>query len=94
MSKVILKGYIIVPQAELTAVISELENHIRLTRLEDGCLIFEVTQNEENPCRFDVYEEFRDQTAFDRHQLRVKSSTWGKVFVNVERNYEVTVSCA
>ncbi|MCD1196867.1 antibiotic biosynthesis monooxygenase, partial [Vibrio cholerae] len=24
----------------------------------------------------------------------VKSSTWGKVSANVERNYEVTVSCA
>ncbi|EGQ7970964.1 putative quinol monooxygenase [Vibrio cholerae] len=94
MSKVILKGFITVPQAVLAAVINELDNHIRLTRLEDGCLIFEVTKNEENPCRFDVYEEFRDQSAFDRHQLRVKSSTWGKVSANVERNYEVTVSCA
>ncbi len=82
------------PQAELTVVINELDNHIRLTRLEDGCLTFEATQNEENPCRFDVYEEFRDQIAFERHQLRVKSSTWGKVSVNVERNYEVTVNCA
>jgi quinol monooxygenase YgiN len=94
LSKVILKGFITVPQAVLAAVINELDNHIRLTRLEDGCLIFEVTKNEENPCRFDVYEEFRDQSAFDRHQLRVKSSTWGKVSANVERNYEVTVSCA
>ncbi|MBL0480135.1 antibiotic biosynthesis monooxygenase [Aeromonas veronii] len=92
MSKVILKGFIVVPQAELTAVINELDNHIRLTRLEDGCLIFEVTQNEENQYRFDVYEEFKDQTTFDRHQLRVKSSKWGKVSVNVERYYEVTVS--
>ncbi|MEN3799226.1 putative quinol monooxygenase [Aeromonas veronii] len=88
----ILKGFIVVPQAELTAVINELDNHIRLTRLEDGCLIFEVTQNEENQYRFDVYEEFKDQTAFDGHQLRVKSSKWGKVSVNVERYYEVTVS--
>ncbi|WP_407705150.1 putative quinol monooxygenase [Aeromonas veronii] len=88
----ILKGFIVVPQAELTAVINELDNHIRLTRLEDGCLIFEVTQNEENQYRFDVYEEFKDQTTFDRHQLRVKSSKWGKVSVNVERYYEVTVS--
>ncbi len=92
MSKVILKGFIVVPQAELTAVINELDNHIRLTRLEDGCLIFEVTQNEENQYRFEVYEEFKDQTAFDSHQLRVKSSKWGKVSVNVERYYEVTVS--
>ncbi|HHQ4912041.1 putative quinol monooxygenase [Aeromonas veronii] len=88
----ILKGFIVVPQAELTAVINELDNHIRLTRLEDGCLIFEVTQNEENQYRFEVYEEFKDQTAFDSHQLRVKSSKWGKVSVNVERYYEVTVS--
>ncbi|WP_217540661.1 putative quinol monooxygenase [Vibrio metschnikovii] len=94
MSKVILKSFIIVPQSELATVLNELDNHICLTRSEDGCLIFEVTPNEENPCRFDVYEEFRDQAAFENHQLRVKSSTWGKVTINVERNYEVTGICA
>ncbi|WP_404819203.1 putative quinol monooxygenase, partial [Vibrio tritonius] len=34
--------------------------HKALTRAEAGCLVFEVTQNPDNPLRFDVYEEFID----------------------------------
>ncbi|QPR55014.1 putative quinol monooxygenase [Aeromonas allosaccharophila] len=90
MSRVILKGFIIVSSNDLTAVKDELDNHIQLTRSETGCLIFKVNQDPLNPCRFDVYEEFVDQAAFQAHQARVKSSRWGEITVNVERHYTVT----
>ncbi|MEM7118280.1 MAG: putative quinol monooxygenase [Chloroflexota bacterium] len=90
MSKVILKGHIIVPENDLAAVEKELVNHIRLTRQEEGCLIFKVTQDPNQPQRFDVYEEFVNQDAFDKHQQRVKSSYWGKVAANVARHYEIS----
>ena len=90
MDKVILQGFIIVPLSELAIVKSELDAHIRLTRAEKDCLIFEVTQDPLNPCRFDVYEEFVDEAAFQAHQARVKSSRWGEITVNVERHYTVT----
>lgn len=86
----ILKGFIIVPPNDLALVKDELDNHIQLTRSETGCLIFQVTQDPLNPCRFDVYEEFVDKVAFQAHQARVKSSRWGKITVNVERHYTVT----
>lgn len=89
MSKVILQGHIIVPENELSAVKKELVNHIALTQQEAGCLIFEVVQDQNHPQRFDVYEEFVDQEAFDKHQNRVKNSHWGKVAANVERHYEI-----
>ncbi|MDD1779650.1 antibiotic biosynthesis monooxygenase [Enterovibrio sp. ZSDZ35] len=89
MSKVILKGHILVPEPELDIVKSELENHKRLTREEAGCLVFEVSQCIENPLRFDVYEEFVDKAAFESHQKRVKSSHWGEVTSNVSRYYEI-----
>jgi len=92
MSRVILKGFIIVPSNDLAAVKDELDNHIQLTRSESGCLIFKVNQDTLNPCRFDVYEEFVDQAAFQAHQARVKSSHWGEITVNVERFYTVTES--
>lgn len=94
MGKVILQGFIIVPLSELTIVKSELDAHICLTHAETGCLIFEVTQDPLNPCRFDVYEEFADQAAFQAHQARVKSSRWGDITINVERCYTVTTSTA
>ena len=89
MSKVTLKGFILVPKQELDLVKSELEHHKRLTLEEPGCITFSVTESPENPLRFDVYEEFTDKVAFEQHQKRVKASHWGKVTVNVERHYEI-----
>ncbi|MDG3088459.1 antibiotic biosynthesis monooxygenase [Vibrio hannami] len=89
MTKVILKGHIIVPENELDAVKAELVTHKRLTKEEPGCLIFNVTESPDNPLRFDVYEEFVDKAAFEAHQKRVSSSRWGKVTVNVERYYRI-----
>lgn len=90
MSKVILKGHIIVPTPDITAVKEELATHIELTRQESGCLVFEVSQDTHNINRFDVYEEFVDQNSFSNHQDRVRESKWGTVTVNVERHYQIT----
>ncbi|PKF49370.1 putative quinol monooxygenase [Enterovibrio nigricans] len=89
MSKVILKGHILVPESDFDVVKAELENHSTLTRKEAGCLVFEVSQNAGNPFRFDVYEEFIDKAAFEFHQSRVKSSYWGEVTSNVARHYSI-----
>ncbi|SDN85980.1 putative quinol monooxygenase [Vreelandella arcis] len=89
MSKVILKGFIIVPESYLGDVKEELINHKQLTLAESGCIAFDVVQCSTNPCRFDVYEEFIDRDSFERHQARVKVSVWGKVSANVERHYEI-----
>ncbi|TMX38395.1 putative quinol monooxygenase [Vibrio sp. Hep-1b-8] len=89
MSKIILKGFIVVSCEDLQTVEQELPTHTKLTLEEDGCLVFEVTKNKGNPNRFDVYEEFTDREAFDKHQTRVKNSYWGQVTANVERHYEI-----
>ena len=90
LSNVILKGHIIVPSADLNAVKDELSTHIALTRQEDGCLVFEVSQDPENINKFSVYEEFTNRESFSNHQDRVGKSKWGAVTVNVERHYEIT----
>ncbi|MCL1137311.1 putative quinol monooxygenase [Shewanella pneumatophori] len=79
MAKIILQGFIIVPDLDLELVSRELVTHKSLTLKEAGCLTFSVVPDESNPNKFNVYEEFVDQTAFDNHQARVKSSQWGKV---------------
>ena len=90
MPKVVLKGYILVDDADLTAVQDELENHIQLTRQEEGCLVFDVSRDEKDKNRFNVYEEFINQEAFELHQERVRNSLWGKISENVERYYQIT----
>ena len=90
MSKVVLKGHIIVQDSDLVAVKKELITHKELTCQEDGCLVFEVTQDEENLNKFNVYEEFIDQDSFAAHQTRVRESNWGTITINVERHYQIT----
>ncbi|WP_348984465.1 hypothetical protein [Shewanella sp. 1CM18E] len=51
-----------------------------------------MTPDESNPNTFNVYEEYVNQTAFDNHQARVKSSQWGKITKNVQRHYKITHS--
>lgn len=89
MSKVVLKGFILVPTYELTVVKHALERHTKLTREEPGCIQFDVTQSQENPCRFEVFEVFKNKEAFEHHQARVQASDWVRLTVNVERHYEV-----
>ena len=87
--KIRLTGFIRVPEPDLDAVIRELVNHRKLTLDEPGCLRFEVTQCQTNPCRFDVFEEFSDSAAFQAHQARTRSSYWAQVTANAERNYQI-----
>ena len=89
MNTVILKGYVIVPPEDLDAVRKELPVHIENTRQEEGCLIFEVCQDQENKYKFSVHEEFINRASFSAHQDRVKKSNWGKVSANIEKHYYV-----
>ena len=87
--KVVLTGYIKVPLAELENVTKHLASHIETTRDEPGCIEFNVEQREENPCIFDVYEEFEDSNSFIAHQGKIKNSLWAEVTKNVERVYQI-----
>lgn len=90
MPKIILQGYIEVPDADLEMVVLELPRHIELTRAEAGCLIFDIERDPASKTRFRVYEEFISQEAFDLHQQRVKASAWGSITGNVQRHYTIT----
>jgi len=87
--KFVLQGHIIVPDADLATVKVELPIHQNLTQQEYGCLVFSVTQDMNNPNRFNVYEEFIDEKSFKKHQLRIKDTNWAKVTTNVIKNYQI-----
>ena len=89
MPKVTLEGYIEVPDADLDLVQSELPLHIDLTRKEPGCLTFSVERDQRDGNRFNVYEVFTSQEAFEHHQARVKGSRWAVVTKNVQRHYSI-----
>ena len=84
---VILEGYIRVPFEELETIKTHLSEHIKNTLNEDGCLEFEVKQDDIDQCVFHVFEKFIDSDAFNAHQVRANASDWGAVSKNVERYY-------
>jgi len=89
VTKIILKGYIEVPDSDLDTIKEALSLHTELTQQEEGCLVFQVEQDKANRNVFSVYEEFIDRESFEAHQNRIKSSNWGKVSKNVLRHYQV-----
>ena len=87
MTKIILSGHILVPDADLSAVRAALPLHCELTQAEAGCLVFRVNEEPNQPGKFDVYEEFINREAFESHQARVAASDWGRVSQSAERFY-------
>ena len=57
MSKVVLEGYIVVPESDLETVTSKLVRHIKLRTGEAGGITFVVNQDRDDSCRFNVYED-------------------------------------
>jgi quinol monooxygenase YgiN len=92
LPKVKLSGYILVPENDLAEVQDELARHVELSLSEDGCLVFELTPDAMDQCRFNIYEEFVDEASFEQHQARVQESKWGKITGNVERHYQIVMS--
>ncbi|MGN7192052.1 MULTISPECIES: putative quinol monooxygenase [unclassified Curtobacterium] len=90
MGAIRLRGQLVcVTEEEAQRVREHLPEHTRLTRSEPGCVAFEVVPTED-PLRWSVEERFDDRVAFDAHQERVRSSTWGRATAGIQRRYSVT----
>lgn len=74
---------------EAARVRAALDDHIRLTRAEPGCISFEVTATED-PLVWAVAEEFTDPAAFEAHQARAGASQWAQQTKGIARDYKVT----
>jgi len=90
LSKLILKGHIVVAEEDLAAIKKALPEHSKLTKQEPGCLKFEIKQDPENENIFNVHEEFVDSDAFAAHKLRMKNTEWTAAAVNVERYFKIS----
>ena len=85
-----LNGHLNVPADRVEDIRAALQEHIRLTLAEAGCIRFDVHENPDQPGQFIVSEEFKDPAAFDAHQARVQSSDWGRISAGLERDYKIT----
>ena len=88
MGVIRLTGTLTCPPDEATTVREAVQEHIRLTRAEPGCLAFDVT--EVAPGVFNVAERFTDGAAFDAHQTRTRASDWWRISRHLPRDFTVT----
>ncbi len=73
---------------EAARVRAALDEHIRLTRAEAGCISFEVTPSDD-PMVWNVAEEFTDPAAFEAHQSRAGGSDWAIQTKGIAREYSI-----
>ena len=92
MGKVTITGYLQVPEEELAEVAAALPKHRDLSRAETGCLVFEDSQDEADPCKFNLYEQYTSAEAFDYHKQRAAGSEWGSISVNLQRHLTIEES--
>ena len=53
---------------QVAAFAELIDRHAHNSRtLEDGCLVFDICQDPDDPVRFVLYEAYRDQAAHRRH---------------------------
>jgi quinol monooxygenase YgiN len=91
MARVTLQGFLICRSLEEADRVSEmLPGHIRASRAEPGCIVFEVLRSSADPVRFAVHEVFRDKEAFQAHQARIAGSDWGRATQHIPRDYRIT----
>lgn len=72
---------------EAEIVRRHLPEHVRLTRQEPGCRLFEVTEC--GPLSWRVHEQFDDRAAYEAHQARTRDSDWGRATAGLRRDYEL-----
>ncbi|MBE9635465.1 putative quinol monooxygenase [Salipiger mangrovisoli] len=87
MSAVQLTGRMTAPAERCAEVRAAMEEHIRLSRAEQGCLYFELRETESGV--FEVSELFQNRAAFDAHQTRTRGSAWFRVTGDLPRDYDV-----
>lgn len=87
---VVLQGYLRCETAEQAeTVAAHLDEHIRKSRAEPGCVSFDVTPTDD-PLIWHVSETFTDAASFQAHQARGAASDWARHTAGIARDYTVT----
>jgi quinol monooxygenase YgiN len=87
---IVVRGTIICAPDDVEMLVARVKDHIQLTRLEVGCIAFDITQSSDDPCVFDVSERFIDQPAFDIHTARTRASVWWEQTKHIPRDLKIT----
>ncbi|KEO51769.1 putative quinol monooxygenase [Thioclava pacifica] len=84
-----LTGQLICTTDAQAEIVREYQpEHIRLTRAEPGCELFEVTQGDD-PLIWELNERFTTRADFEAHQARTKASDWGRATQGITRDFRI-----
>lgn len=86
---IVINGTIICTPDDIEMVVEHVAEHVRLTQLEPGCIMFDITQSDDDPCVFNVSERFVDQAAFDAHSARTRASVWWEKSKHIPRDMNI-----
>lgn len=64
---IVLTATYIVREGEEAAVEALLREMMALTRQEPGCLLYTAQRSREQPRKYLLYEQYRDQAALEEH---------------------------
>ena len=81
---IVISGVIEVSEASVDDAVAAAATMAVATREEDGCLAYAFYQDVENPCRFRVFEEWRDDAALARHFEAPHMAAFRKVLGGLE----------
>lgn len=86
---IIASGVIHCPVEEFDTIIPAIKEHVRLSNAEPGCIRFAIDQDDDDPTRFNVDEEFESRAAFDLHTKRTRASLWWEISQHLKRDITV-----
>ncbi len=89
MSRITVTGQLIcADEAEAEVVVARVDEHIRLSRGEPGCLRFDITRSAD-PLIWDVSELYTEAAAFQAHKARTAASPWAEATRSIRRDITV-----
>ena len=81
---IVISGLIEMSEKSADAAIEAASVMAAATREEDGCLAYAFYQDIENPCRFRIFEEWRDAAALGRHFEAPHMATFRQALAGLE----------
>ena len=60
----------------LDEFLKAMMEHGEATEAEPACLLYQVLQEQSDPCRVHVYEVFRDEAGFEAHRIEPHNLAW------------------
>lgn len=91
MPKLKLNGQMVCQtEDQREAILAHVDEHVRLTRAEEGCLEFSISETRD-PLVFQVDEMFASEEDYQAHRARTESTEWAEATKGIKRKYNISM---